>query len=110
MAPSGNVPRVVGALLAALLALAGGSAARAAPRLDEAVRVVIGDLDFSSARDIELFRRRVDQAARALCGRQGQLDFLETHACYRGVRDQFVRKLSDGQRRQLFAISSQPER
>jgi len=101
----GGSSRFLCASLSVILSLAAGDASRAAPRPDGSVGVSVGDLDFSNARDVELFRRRVDRAARTLCGRQAQLDFLETNACYRGVRDQVVRKLADDQRRRLLATS-----
>jgi UrcA family protein len=88
---------------ACLLIAAGPTWAQAA---DAPVRVVVGDLDFSSPRDVEMFKRRVDDAARTLCGRESQLDFHEASACYRGVRRQCVRQLSDAQRRALLAASS----
>jgi UrcA family protein len=91
--------------LAAILAIASSDASRAAQRADNSARLVVGDLDFSSARDVELFRRRVDKVERSLCRRESQLDFLEMSACYRLVRDQCLRKLSDGQRRELLATS-----
>jgi len=100
-----NSCRFLCPMLAAILPI-GSSASWAAPRVDEPVRVAVGDLDFSSARDVGLFRTRVDKAARSLCGRQSQLDFLEMNACYRAVRDQCVRKLSPAQRRELLATSS----
>ncbi len=89
---------------AAVLITASGGASWAGPA-DVPVRVVIGDLDFSRVGDVELFRRRVDEAAGHLCGREGQLDFYERNACYRGVRRQSVRHLSDDQRRALLATS-----
>jgi hypothetical protein len=52
-----------------------------------------------------VFKRRVDAAARALCGRESQLDFYETNACYRGVRRQCVRQLSREQRRALVTTA-----
>lgn len=91
---------------AAVLIIASGGVSWAQAAPDEPVRIVVGDLDFSRARDVELFRRRVDQAAGPLCRREGQLDFYELNACYRGVRRQAVRHLSDDQRRALLATSS----
>lgn len=89
--------------LAVIASLALGSFAWAAPHGDGPVRMSVGDLDFSNARDVELFNRRVDQAARTLCGREGQLDFFEANACRRGVRRRVARMLSDDQRRALFS-------
>ena len=97
--------RVPAPLLAVILSISGG-ATWATPHPDDSVSVVVGDLNFSSARDVELFTRRVDKAARTLCTRRSQLDFYEMNACYRAVRRQCVRKLSDSQRRELLATSS----
>jgi UrcA family protein len=96
--------RILLLIPAATLALAAGGPAWA-QRHDEPVRVAVGDLDFSSPRDVELFRRRVDEAARTLCRRESQQDFYEASACYRGIRRQCVRQLSDAQRRALLATS-----
>jgi UrcA family protein len=83
-----------------------GPASSAAPQPDESVSVVVGDLDFSSPRDIDVFTRRVDKGARSLCRREGQLDFLEMNACLHAIRRQCLRQLTDGQRRELLAASS----
>jgi UrcA family protein len=98
---SSRIPLLI---TAAILAIGCGGGAWA-QHPDQPVRVVVGDLDFSNPRDIERFKRRVDDAARTLCGRDGQLDFYEANACYRGVRRQCVRELSDAQRRALLATS-----
>ncbi len=79
--------------------------AGAAERPDASVRVTVGDLDFSKARDVALFARRIDQAARTLCRPDDQLDFLERSACYRGVHERVLQALKAAQRRQLFAAS-----
>jgi UrcA family protein len=97
--------RNLGMALASMASIFWTSAACAAQPRSDAVHVVVGDLDFSSARDVARFASRVDTAARSLCRQQSQLDFLETGACYRWVRAQFVRQLSDAQRRQLLAAS-----
>jgi len=91
----------------AVLSIVSGDASWAQRTTGLPMRVVVGDLDFSRARDVELFKRRVDHAAGRVCGRESQLDFYEMNACYRGVRRQSLRQLSDDQRRALLATSSE---
>ena len=100
----GSSCRVLCVALSAAAAIASGAAASAQPA-GVAVRVAIGDLDFSSARDVAVFRQRVDKAARSLCTRESQLDVLEMTACQRAIRAQCLRNLSDVQRRQLLATT-----
>ena len=99
------VAAVAAAILAAAILAAAPAAVAAAAPSPESLRVAVADLDFANPDDVARFNARVETAARALCRREPQLDFLETGACRRAVRAQCLRQLTETQRRQLLAAS-----